>query len=164
MSDSALLSIQKCNVQSVRDLAETWPSKAVDVDTALEVQDAVRASRIWPDALEDVLDSLWWRIKEGRLDNIQESGERLLALVDQCLRVVELVGRRVQAFDRQGRSIRGSALLPNTEERLCSFRKKLEDTWPWITEEILAESRAEYERGEYQSVQEILDELHSSRP
>ena len=62
------------------------------------------------------------------------------------------------------RDIRRATELKQALEALKQTRVEFEKNWPWINEDVLAESREEYARGDFESVAEILDELQGHRP
>lgn len=65
----------------------------------------------------------------------------------------------VEAELRQGARLRRAAEMGSVLAELRAVREQFAAGWPWINEDIVVEARQEYDRGDFQTVAEILDDL-----
>lgn len=165
MTESILVRIRRNSVQALAEAVQAWPTDQFDGDRADDVREAIRACRSWPDEFTDILDSIWLRMRAHLSDmNFQETGEWLLGLIDQALQTLDRLNHLAQGFAQRGQTIPRAAQLGEIAEKLRRFRQQFRENWFWVDDGTLEESRAEYERGDYQTVQEILNELQGKTP
>ena len=99
------------------------------------------------------------RLFNGQIEDTDAVGKDLLDSVETGLkasnRVVELfnMARAKEYVPRQEHE------LMQAKKELVSIKEKVLAKWPFTNVDLIAESRAAYERGEYQGIEELLDEL-----
>jgi hypothetical protein len=164
MSDSILWRIRRDGVQTLEEAVQAWAGAHLDARMAGELQDALRLCQRWPDEFEDVCDSLWRRAGTNEIEDYQHAGEGFLELVDRALQTLQLLAAKVQEFEGQGTAVAGAAGLRNVQDKLRRFRQQFLESWLWMSEAIREEARAEYARGDYRTVEEILDGLQGPNP
>jgi hypothetical protein len=150
--------------QLLIDKVPTWANGGGNGVSTEETTDALVLVLAWPGQLRQLAESLWKQAVHGQVDHFQVAGQDFLKLADDQIRVIEELQRVVVKREQEGAHIRRAAELKQALEALTQTRTEFEKNWPWINADVLAESRAEYARGEFQSVAEILDELQGSRP
>jgi hypothetical protein len=141
-----------------------WGNGGRTEPTAQDITDVLPLVLAWPAQIRQLVDSLWKRAVNHEVEDFQTDGESVLRLVDDQIHITEGLRSAIVRFEKQGATIRRGAELEGVLEELKRIRADFAAGWPEINEEILAESREEYERGEYQSAREILDELQGKNP
>ena len=96
-------------------------------------------------------ESLWHRVRDNMLDDLQEAGESFLLVLDQAIATVG-------AFeDHTEEPLRG--IQANLEQ----LRQEHKDSWPWCSEQDLDEVRAEIVRGETLEMDDAFAEIAGVR-
>lgn len=164
MSESVLLRIHRGSVQALAEVVQSWTNPGVRATLAREVEEAVRLCLRWPEEFQELWESLWRRAAASEIEDYQATGEQFVNHLDHALRILDTVRERIREQQQQGRALASAAKLETVHAELHRLRHHAQERWPWINETIIQEALAEYERGEYRSVREILDELQGTSP
>ena len=92
-------------------------------------------------------ESLWDLVRDGMLDDLQETGESFLVVLDQAIGVVRAFG------DHTEEPLRG------IQANLERLRQEHKDSWPWCSEQDLDDARAEIVRGETLEMDDAFAEI-----
>jgi hypothetical protein len=164
MVESLLYHACRSNTQLLTDRVAAWSNGGAPTATPQDAADALTLVLSWPAQVRQLAESLWKEAAAGKAGPLQETGESFLKLVDEQLTAVEKLQRVVEEQVRQGARLRRAADLGTVLAELRTVRERFAADWPWINEDIVAESRQEYDRGDFQTVAEILDELQGKNP
>lgn len=171
MADSILLETQRRVAETVRAAAGSWESVRPNSPPAgqsrhlsRELAEAMRLTRSWPQALRDATEAQWLRADAGEIEDYQTAGEATLRTFEETVQALLRVQVSAEVSARQGPPIEGKEELDRTLEEVLRLRDEFVAGWPWVNEQLIAEARAEYARGEFRSVEEILDELQGQGP
>ena len=162
MADSILLEAQRKVAETVRVAADAWvPAPPAP---SRELKEALRLTRSWPQSLREATEAQWLRADAGEIGDYQAAGEATLRTFAETVLALTGVQASLAASARQGRPIEGDEELERTLQEVLRLRDEFVAEWPWVDDRMIAEARAEYARGEFRSVEEILDELQGQRP
>lgn len=164
MTENLLLHVYRNNVDSLKEAVSSWRGEPDGARLVSELRDALRLCRSWPEEMRQLDRSLWKRGAANQIDDYQQTGEQVLDLFDRRLDALARLRDQATELERQRHHIEEAAELDQLREELSRMRQDFVDHWLWITEAIMEESRAEYARGDYQTVEEILRELQGPRP
>lgn len=164
MTENILVHAYGTSVEALERALVSWKREGSNSKLACEIEEALLLCSHWPDNAEDICRAVWRRVVAHQIDDFDKAGELVLGHFDNMLKTGEELCALVHDRVREGCSIKGAAELENLMEKLNRMRQKFVDTWPWFNEALIEEAKAEYARGEYQTVREILDELQGKNP
>lgn len=164
LADNLLYRACRNNTQLLLDKVSAWRDGGAASADVQEAADALTLVLAWPAQVRQLADTLWRQAVAGKADALQQTGESFLKLVDDQIAVVEALQHVADTHARQGDRLRRSIELGAVLGELKRIRAAFADGWPWINEETLAQSRQEYDRGDFQTAAEILDELQGKNP
>lgn len=164
MTESILLDVQRGVVHTIQQAVRSWNGEQHHARFAHHVTEVVSVCLRWPDELAKAIQTLWKAAVANLLDDHQKTGEQVLDLFDNGLRLLKVLLEKTNELERNGLSVPNATELPGTIEKMSLMRQDFVDRWLWVNDEILQEAKAEYARGEFQTVREIMDELQGKTP
>lgn len=102
-----------------------------------------------------------WEALRSRLEHIQDTqevGRAFQAALGMAIDVVQRLLRLCEQSRKTGHAIEASAPLQNDLAKLRALAALVEAEWPFVRPELMAAARAAYQRGEYRSAEDLLNE------
>jgi hypothetical protein len=87
-----------------------------------------------------------------------EMGEMLRLVFGKTTEIGKKLGEWLAGAEQDGYRIENAATFRTALTSLEQLIEEIESKWPTIDHEMAAESLAAYHRGEYQTIEELLDE------
>jgi hypothetical protein len=158
MPTSTLLRAQRERVTAVDEAVGAWQGSDVpEGDTA----QFVRWCAVDTEVVVNGWRAAWQQLQADRLQDHMETGSLLREIFDVLLHAAKTL-RNIKVH--LGGASAEVTELESVVRRLTGERSEFIRLWPWVSKEAAAESRAAFERGEYQSTEDILNELQGSGP
>ena len=164
MADTILYRIRCVDVQLLEEVLLSWQTNGRDDQVDHELEEALRVCLGLPANIREVLDATWRRLVAYQVEDTQKTGERLRELFERGLKVMVGVREQASAREHASRPVQRLGDLDEAIEKLKRLNHEFVEGWPWIDEKIIQEAREEYDRGEFQTVREILDEIQGTNP
>jgi hypothetical protein len=160
MTDSLLFRIQRGKTRAIEEAVEAWKAEHAGAMEAREVEELVRECLQMPDEMRRVYREIFDRFTSGNIEGYHDIGKALQAQFEGNLRFMDSVRDMARKQAAAGHAIEGAAELNRVLEEIRPKVAEIFERWPWIpTAEEVAEARAEIARGDYKTVEELLDEL-----
>src|SRR5439155_16264683 len=99
------------------------------------------------------------RFFAGGFGNFEKPGRTLQSAAARAITVVEAVLQLAAQARAKGLEIAGADVLANDLEAVLRMEAKARWTWLGADLEMMKRARSDYERGEYQFVEDILNAL-----
>jgi hypothetical protein len=113
-----------------------------------------------PDEMRRVYREIFDRFTSGNIEGYHDIGKALQVQFEDNLRFMDAVRDMARRQQSDGHAIDGAAELDRVLEEIRPKVQEMFERWPWMpTEEEVAEARAEIARGNYKTVEELLNEL-----
>src|SRR5206468_458181 len=129
-----------------------------------DLAEAVQLAGAWPEALRQGVEAQWIRAEADLIDNYQATGEATVRTFEETLQTLAELQALARAGGEQGDLPKATEDLGAILEAIQRMKEQFVAEWPWVSDQMIADARAEYARGECRSVEEILDELQGKRP
>jgi hypothetical protein len=134
-------------------LASSPPARGVELDRL------VALCLTAPAEMVQLYDSAWDQAVSGQIDDFQQYGTDLLAVLDATQHNLDIVRGWVRGAESTGQTVGRATDLKRAAEELVALRREIEDRWPWINEQIIAEAKAELARGEFLELDEAFAQI-----
>jgi hypothetical protein len=172
MPPFVLLQVRDEKARSLESIAEAWNGDQEEAMRARDLEDLISECRTLPIGARKIWDRV--KLDLASCDDVDTEtvGETLRRVFNLCTRVCETVSLVATRVGRKRYTLAGAAEL---EAELAAFRRlanRIMDARPWDSEpaprpdpEMLAEFRDCWEKGEYDSSEELLQQARSvNRP
>ncbi|MBL8795041.1 MAG: hypothetical protein JNM56_14120 [Planctomycetia bacterium] len=160
MTDSLLFRLQCGKSRAIEEVVEAWKAEHAGAMAARDVEELVRECLRLPDEMRRIYREIFDRFTSGNIEGYHDIGKALQAQFEGNLRFMDSVRDMARRQTAAGHTIEGAAELERVLEDIRPKVQEIFERWPWMpTEEEVAEAKAEIARGNYQTVDEILDEL-----
>lgn len=147
----------------VEDLIEPWKADHEYAMRVYDLEDAIRSClRVVP-IIEGWRNALRSDLHGRKLPDPDRAGREFLKAIKATLGLFQDLREAVTRAEVSC-SVEGSQELVQAESNLKRIAQEFSARWPLIDPKRWAESEAAYQRGEYQSVEEILNELQGGSP
>jgi len=127
-----------------------------------DIEDLVQESLWVYGLLKKLHRGAWDRLLGNQLKNVQQAGEMLRAVFEVALLILPKVGDCILGAERKGYTVAKTAEFEQAMKDLRHMNQHLLDQWPAIDAKQVEESRAAFARGEFQSAEDVVRELHRS--
>lgn len=145
-------------VLSVPQLLAAWNG---DADAAARLGESIADLLALPELARRTYRDAWDDLSAARVPDMQETGEAVFALWDECLRALEYAREAATVFARYGHAVPNVERLDAAIAAARAERDYAHKGWPWMSEEDERAIRAEVAAGGGIPVSEILRELQA---
>ncbi len=147
----------------VEDLIEPWKADHEYAMSVYDLRDAIQSClRVVP-IIEGWRKALRSDLHGRKLSDPDRAGREFLKAIKVTLGLFQELHEAVSKAE-QSCPVEGSQELAQAESKLKTIGDEFRAHWPFIEPKRWAESAAAYQSGEYQSVEEILNELQGGSP
>jgi hypothetical protein len=95
----------------------------------------------------------------GEIKDVEATGRGLLEAIDAGQKAADSLDEIRGTLQGEGRLLDAEAEFNRAKADLHALKERLLAKWPFVDLQMVGESRAAYARGEFQSIEEIIDEL-----
>lgn len=154
------VAINRCLRRSavVESLVEEWKLAHNEAMHAVDIEElcheCLDLCALWKHAWQHVTTLLLC----GKLNNTDEVGEALSRAVAGSVRAITHVLSAADEIMARDFEMKGAAELKTGLRDMEAILSKIAEKWPFTNKKLIAESRAAIARGEYQEIEELLDE------
>src|SRR5205823_15105816 len=150
MTADVLLRACHAQAQLLDDLIEPWQHEYETAELVSAIEALLPKLVATCQVFQELDKSVWSDVWAGRIKNMQSYGEQLRGLWDNLVKLLDKVRKSCHLLRDQGYAVQGLDLFENSVEDIRRVRDALIARWPWIDPQQIEESRAAYDRGEYQ--------------
>jgi hypothetical protein len=153
--------ITRCVKRShvVQELYENWQLAHKEAMFAGDVEDeSIELCRL----LEHAWPTLVANLFTGPVFNIEATGRLFQQAIRRSIQVVRGVDRLVAEAERRSYTIQEAASLRSALAGIEKLDRAVEQKWPFVDGAMVAEARAAFGRGEYQTTEELLNAAQGS--
>ncbi len=161
MTQASLIDFCGSQARLVGDLIEPWKRQHDLSSLAQALETAIPSLIRGCELLEETFPIIRNSLVHGRLPSVLEAGTKYYENYTGWIEDIEVLKSEADEAIRDGFAISGFDRLEMAIDRYRRFLKEEVELLPRIDPEMLARSTAEYERGEFQSVREVIDELRN---
>jgi hypothetical protein len=140
----------------VGELVEHWQAEHDEAMQASDVEElcgeCVALAVLCRHAWEQVKTALF----SGAIADTEATGRMVQAALDKSLEVLNRVAKLAADATRRGYEIPSKPDLERAVDTIAEIRSKLLNKWPFIDYKKLTRARAEYERGDYVTIEGML--------
>jgi len=163
MTETIHYRIQRSKAQAIVEAVEAWKANHATAPMR-DAADLVRECLAFQEEMRRTYAAMFDRAAAGEIDDFQGTGEALRDLFGEILNSMRAVRDSVCQLDMSGQKVARAEELSAMIAELERKTGEIFERWPWLpTAEEVAEARAAVERGDFQTVEEILHELQSKR-
>ena len=149
----------------MEEAVAAWKAEQPNGVQPREIGYLVKECLALPEELRRTYAAIFECAKAHELDDYHETGKAFQAQCNETLHLMNSVREWAHKLEGSGQKIAGAAELDAVTEELERKSQEVFERWPWLpTAEEVAEAHAAIARGEYQTVEEILNELRSKNP
>ena len=160
MTETIHFRIQHSKAQIIEEAVEAWKTNHAAASGTREAAELVRECLTFQEEMRRTYGAIFERAAAGQIDDYHGTGEALRDLFHGILRAMRAVRDWVRQLEASGQKIAGDAELNAMIEELEQKTGEIFERWPWLpTATEVAEARAAFASGDYQTVEEILHEL-----
>ena len=165
MSETMLFRIRQGQIKALKETVELWRAEHKAAMAVRDVEDVIETCLELPESMRRLWNATFARIAANEIEDLQETGETLLAHFNGTLGFLEHVQGLARDFADKGHRVEGADELDRATEQLRQLRHGIFKHWPWLpTPEEVEEGQAAMARGDSQTVEEILHELQNRNP
>lgn len=142
--------------QIVQELLASWQLNHPDALFAADIEQLCGESVETCQLLRSAWRTLYESLFTGPAFNVETVGRLFHQTVRRSIEVVAEVKNLVREAERRRFPIEKSAELAIQLEQLEAVERTIAASWPFVDRALVAEARSAFDRGEYQSVGELL--------
>ncbi|HZZ77510.1 MAG TPA: hypothetical protein VFE62_03265 [Gemmataceae bacterium] len=110
----------------------------------------------------------WERVRELLRDDpngreVEHAGNTMKSTVARTLQIVTSVQNLIATAVRQGITIKAASDLETSARQIREVGAGIDMMFPALDKKLADESLAAYNRGEYQTIEDLIDEAHCHR-
>jgi hypothetical protein len=143
-------------------LTEEWKLRHSEAMFVCDVQDLVQLCVVLTSSCDAVWRSAQKTLFENRSIDYQDYGKKIEFAFDAAIRAFGSVRSCIDIAVNQGCSIDNRTDFDDAENRVKLSKEHFFSRWPWIDKGVVKVSEGQYTNGEYQSLDEFLNEVQSN--
>lgn len=146
-------------LRTIEDAVDAWKAEHVKAMRIQNIEELVHECLGASDYLKQWNNESWKQLMENNLRAVQEEGEMLRRAFRNASALFSPIMDAVKDAENQSYRIEKAPEFQKAIDEVESMSAKLEKHWPFIDLQMVEESRAAMERGDYVSVEDMLREL-----
>jgi uncharacterized protein Yka (UPF0111/DUF47 family) len=145
--------------RSAEGLVEDWKLKHRNVEFATDIEEMVCECV----ELSDLCKHAWKTLRERAFhrttpENIEEAGAVMKQAVSKTLGTFHALEGLVADAENRGCTVKNAGALHKVVQEIDEINGKVDKLFPPLNKELIEESIAAFNRGEYQTIEELIRE------
>lgn len=156
-----ILILDRCLKRShlVQELFERWQLGWQGALAASDVEELCAECADLCQLCKQTWQSLWHRLSELPVVEIESIGLVFQEIVDRSLEVATAVNKWADRVQKKQNAELATGQLPRRIGEVEEVKREIAEKWPFVDYAMVAESRAAFLRGDYQTAEELLHDL-----